>query len=93
VSSFSGAIAAHFAWALAFWSWLPIYALPITVASYLVKIPIEVSPWFIPDIDLCICSCEMFCLQERVLEEDPELGPQYRVYKRRVPWRLIPYVW
>jgi len=68
---YSGAIAAHFAWAIAFWSWLPIYALPITVASYLVKIPIE----------------------ERVMEEDPELGPQYRVYKRRVPWRLIPYVW
>jgi len=68
---YSGVIAAHFAWALAFWSWLPIYALPITVASYLVKIPIE----------------------ERVMEEDPELGPQYRVYKRRVPWRLIPYFW
>jgi len=41
-SLFSAAIASHFAWAVAFWSWLPIYALPITVASYLVKIPIEV---------------------------------------------------
>jgi len=68
---YSGTIAVHFAWAIAFWSWLPIYALPITVVSSLVKIPIE----------------------ERVMEEDPELGPQYRAYKRRVPWRLIPYVW
>ena len=45
--SSSGTIAVHFAWAIAFWSWLPIYALPITVASSLVKIPIEVTPWFI----------------------------------------------
>jgi len=44
---FSGAIAAQFAWAVAFWSWLPIYALPVTVASYLVKIPIEVFLRFI----------------------------------------------
>jgi len=68
---YSAAIAAHFAWAVAFWSWLPIYTLPITVASYLVKIPIE----------------------EKVMEEDLELGPQYKTYKLRVPWRLVPYVW
>jgi len=68
---FSGAIVTHFAWAIAFWSWLPIYTLPITLVSHFVKIPIE----------------------ERVMEEDPELGPQYSAYKRRVPWRLIPYVW
>ena len=47
VSFYSAAIASHLAWAIAFWSWLPICALPITVASYLVKIPIEVFPWFI----------------------------------------------
>jgi len=68
---YSGAIVAQLAWAVAFWSWLPIYTLPITVASYLVKIPIV----------------------ENVMEEDPELGPQYKTYKTRVPWRLIPYVW
>ena len=32
-------------------------------------------------------------LQEEIMEEDPELGPQYKAYKMKVPWRLIPYVW
>ncbi|KAF9781216.1 hypothetical protein BJ322DRAFT_260561 [Thelephora terrestris] len=57
--------------ALAFWSYIPLYALPITIGGHLLKLPIE----------------------ERTLTEDPVLGNEYKVYKFRVPYRIIPYIW
>ena len=32
-------------------------------------------------------------MQEKMLMEDPVLGKQYQAYMRRVPYRVIPYVW
>jgi len=32
-------------------------------------------------------------LQERTIEQDPELGSKYKEYKLRVPYGVIPYVW
>ena len=31
--------------------------------------------------------------QERTIIEDPELGNEYKLYKLKVPYRIIPYVW
>ena len=32
-------------------------------------------------------------IQEKILMEDPALGEQYQEYMRRVPYRVIPFVW
>ncbi|THV06919.1 hypothetical protein K435DRAFT_710640 [Dendrothele bispora CBS 962.96] len=32
-------------------------------------------------------------IEEKLIEDDPALGPQYQEYKRKVPYRLIPFVW
>lgn len=32
-------------------------------------------------------------LQERTIMEDPVLGNEYKLYKCRVPYRIIPYIW
>jgi len=31
--------------------------------------------------------------QERTIVEDPELGNEYKLYKIKVPYRIIPYIW
>jgi len=57
--------------ALAFWSYIPLYALPLAIGGCLLKVPIE----------------------ERIIVGDPELGNEYKVYKLKVPYRIIPYIW
>ena len=32
-------------------------------------------------------------IQEKVIVEDPELGNEYKFYKVKVPYRIIPHVW
>ncbi|KAF5344276.1 hypothetical protein D9758_012307, partial [Tetrapyrgos nigripes] len=32
-------------------------------------------------------------IEEKLMEDDLSLGLQYRVYKKKVPYRLIPYIW
>jgi protein-S-isoprenylcysteine O-methyltransferase Ste14 len=31
--------------------------------------------------------------QERTMIKDPDLGKEYKLYKIRVPYRIIPYIW
>ena len=31
--------------------------------------------------------------QERTMIEDAELGKEYKLYKIKVPYKLIPYIW
>jgi len=68
---YTASIITETALALAFWSYIPLYALPITICACLLKVPIE----------------------ERTLEQDPQLGEEYKAYKLRVPYRIIPYIW
>ena len=35
----------------------------------------------------------VYMFQERTIVEDPVLGDQYKRYKIKVPYRLIPYIW
>ena len=32
-------------------------------------------------------------IQEKIIVGDPELGNEYKLYKIKVPHRIIPYIW
>ncbi|KAF9644425.1 hypothetical protein BDM02DRAFT_3121957 [Thelephora ganbajun] len=68
---YTGNLITGVSFALVFWSYIPLYILPITIAGHALKMPIE----------------------ERMLTEDPDLGREYKLYKLRVPYRIIPYIW
>jgi protein-S-isoprenylcysteine O-methyltransferase Ste14 len=57
------------------------------------RFPSRYFLWFIRDTDVHAYSRETLDPQEKLMEEDPELGLQYKAYKMKLPWRLIPYVW
>jgi len=87
----SGGVVVGASLALVFWSYIPLYALPFAISSCLLKIPIEVCvrtrcPRRSELTDECI-------FQERTMVEDPVLGDQYKRYRIKVPYRLIPYIW
>ncbi|KAF9642476.1 hypothetical protein BDM02DRAFT_3193163 [Thelephora ganbajun] len=71
ISLHSGNLITGASFAPVFWSYIPLYILPITIAGHALKMPIE----------------------ERMLIEDPDLGREYKLYKLRVPCRIIPYIW
>ncbi|KAF5381502.1 hypothetical protein D9757_008176 [Collybiopsis confluens] len=56
---------------IAYWSWIPLVSLGITLGAFAVKIPIE----------------------ESLIDNDLAMGTAYAEYKKKVPYRLIPYVW
>ena len=76
--------------ALAFWSYIPLYALPIAIGACLLKVSIEVR-------DHSMSTSRLYTheriLQERTIEQDPELGNEYKAYKFRVPYRIVPCIW
>ena len=39
---YSGNLIVSASFALAFWSYIPLYALPLSIGAYLLKVPIEV---------------------------------------------------
>ena len=78
--------------ALVFWSYIPLYTLPIAIGGYLLKVPIEVrDPHQRPRRSRELTDGRMF--QERMIVEDPELGNEYKIYKLKVPYKIIPYIW
>jgi hypothetical protein len=77
--------------ALAFWSYLPLYVLPIAIGACVSKVSIEVCDRHQRPRPKS-CTHERI-LQERTIEQDPELGHKYKAYKCRVPYRIIPYIW
>jgi len=77
--------------ALAFWSYLPLYALPLAIGGYLLKVPIEVRHRHQHPRESELMDERM--IQEKVIVEDPELGNEYKFFKVKVPYRIIPYIW
>jgi len=68
---YTGSLIAGASFALAFWSYLPLYVLPVAIGACILRVPIE----------------------EEAIMRDPELGNEYRAYRHRVPYRIIPYIW
>ena len=88
----SGALIDQASLVLVLWSYLPLCSLAVAIGGCLLKVPIEVrgvhhSPCRSGEL---IYECTF---QERTMLEDPKLGDQYKLYKRKVPYKLIPYVW
>ncbi|EJC98041.1 uncharacterized protein FOMMEDRAFT_143515 [Fomitiporia mediterranea MF3/22] len=51
---------------------------------------------YIPLYALAICGVAFAVkvpIEENLMESDAEIGPQYKAYKEKVPYRLIPGVW
>ncbi|KIJ12322.1 hypothetical protein PAXINDRAFT_177193 [Paxillus involutus ATCC 200175] len=58
-------------WAVMFWSYVPLFALAIIAAVFVVKLPIE----------------------EGTILQDEGIRDEYKAYMKKVPARLIPYIW
>ena len=80
----NGSIISGASFALAPWSYIPLYALPALIGGCLLKVPIEVC-----DRHRCprrrgeLMNERVF--QEGTIVEDPELGNEYKLYKIKVP--------
>ncbi|KAG8689741.1 hypothetical protein FRC11_000882 [Ceratobasidium sp. 423] len=73
----------------AFWNWIPVSALGLLAVLFGIKMPMEVRVLTsINDVN-SMASLS----QENVILGHEHLGPKYAVYKREVPYRVIPYVW
>lgn len=80
-------------YALAFWSYIPLYAALFAISGCILKVPIEVR---YSSNRRSRGSDELIgerVFQERTMVEDPVLGEHYKRYKIKVPYRIIPYIW
>ena len=76
-------------WSLMFWSYVPLFMIFATVAVFGYKISLEVLPILgLGNIYSWIVVC-----QEEVIQRDDGIREEYRAYMRKVPARLVPYVW
>ena len=89
---YSGGLINQASLALALWSYLPLYTFVIAIGGCLLKMPIEVRDRRRSPNRSGELMCR-FVFQEQTILEDPELGNQYRLYKIKVPYRIIPYIW
>ena len=53
-SIYSGSLIAGASFALAFWSYIPLYALPFAIGAYLIKVPIEVCDHHQPPVEAAL---------------------------------------
>ena len=87
----SGALIGTASLVLTLWSYLPLYVLPIAIGGCALKVSIEVRDLQCPYRSGKLMDKYVF--QERTMVEDPKLGNQYKRYKIKVPYRIIPYIW
>jgi hypothetical protein len=76
--------------AVMFWSYVPLFALGITAATFAVKMPIEVC-FSLFSNDTPVILTTLF--QEKVILDSPNIGPEYEQYQKKVTARVIPYLW
>ena len=87
-----GSIVLGASFALAVWSYIPLYTLLFAIGGCLLKMPIEVCGHHQrPTCRRELIDESMF--QEMTIAEDPVLGDQYKRYKTKVPYRLVPFIW
>ena len=77
--------------ALTFRSYLTLYALPLAIGGYLLKVLIEVHHRHQHPRESELMDERM--VQKKVIVEDPELGNEYKFYKVKAPYRIAPYAW
>jgi len=87
----SGSVIVEVSFALAFWSYIPLYALLFAISGSVLKVPIEVRDRHKHPRRSKLTNEHTF--QESTMVDDPELGDQYKRYKIKVPYRIIPYIW
>ncbi|KAG8737607.1 hypothetical protein FRC10_008035 [Ceratobasidium sp. 414] len=71
-----------------FWNWIFAPAFVVTTLAFTVKMPMEV----------CInqsanAQPNWFFRQEKVMEDDKDIGDAYKQYKKEVRYRVLPYIW
>ncbi|KAH0833436.1 hypothetical protein J3R83DRAFT_12550 [Lanmaoa asiatica] len=74
-----------------FWSYIPLAAFGIIAAAFAVKMPIEVCfrfPTWLPAL-----TSDSWKIQEDMIQRDEGMKEEYGAYKKRVPARVIPYIW
>lgn len=71
VPSHSGNLIVATSFALAFWSYIPLYTLPITICGHLLKLPIEVCGH-------CLPARRSHALRNETPGENPYGGPRAR---------------
>ena len=76
-------------WSLMFWSYVPLFMIFATAAVFGYKISLEV----LPILELGNIYSWVFVCQEEVIQRDDVIREEYRAYMRKVPARLVPYVW
>ena len=76
-------------WSLMFWSYVPLFMIFATAAVFAFKISIEV----LPILELGNMYSWVFVCQEEAIQRDDGIREEYRTYMRKVPARLVPYVW
>ena len=93
ISLYSCALFSQATLTLVFWSHLPLYTLAVTICASTLKVLIEVCSDHHNPCRNRRLMYESPVFQERTILEDPKLGDQYKLYKIKVPYRMIPYVW
>ncbi|QRW25212.1 isoprenylcysteine carboxyl methyltransferase [Rhizoctonia solani] len=66
----------------------------LAMSEQLILIPMFWNWVFAPALVLTsIAFAIKMPMEEKVIEENAEIGEAYRQYKKEVPYRIIPYVW
>ncbi|KIK64289.1 hypothetical protein GYMLUDRAFT_39851 [Collybiopsis luxurians FD-317 M1] len=70
----------------------PIYSLALVQLGIL-----SVAYWsWMPLLSMGICIgafAYKMTVEEQLMEENQAMGPAYRAYKKKVPYKIIPYIW
>ncbi|KAJ4475563.1 hypothetical protein J3R30DRAFT_568354 [Lentinula aciculospora] len=77
---------------VAYWSWVPLASLGICIGAFGYKMSLEVSH-VVVRISRSVDVPFFFLCQEQLIEEDLTMRDAYREYKKKVPYKIIPYIW
>ncbi|KAH7329827.1 hypothetical protein B0J17DRAFT_679846 [Rhizoctonia solani] len=78
------------------WSAIGVRERPKIVKTVIKKNPMFWNWIFAPAFVLTAIAFASRCpwrIQEKVIENDAEIGEAYKQYKKEVPYRVIPYIW
>jgi protein-S-isoprenylcysteine O-methyltransferase Ste14 len=89
---YSCALLVQLAYAGMFWSYAPLVTFGITALAFSLKIPVEVM-FCLHVFPLARSLAKNLPMQEKLMMEDPDVGPSYLVYQQKVGSKLIPHIW